>query len=69
MSNMNPRTLTQWSIGAGFLGILLYLVALWALWNGAKLFDRVDVKDLYYAGSGLLYIAIWFKLGAIYHKS
>lgn len=67
--NMDPKTLTQWSIGAGFLGIIIYIVALVLLWQGTKLFGgKMDHKDLYYAGSGLLYIAIWLKLGAIYHR-
>lgn len=70
MHNMNPHTLTSWSIGLGFLGVILYVVALIVLWQGGHklLLDRFDQKDLYFAGSGLLYIAIWLKLGAIYHK-
>lgn len=65
---MNPGTLTKWSIIAGFLGIIVYVVAIVVLWNGSPLAGKLDHKDLYFAGSGLLYIAIWFKLGAIYHK-
>lgn len=70
MENMNPKTLSNWSIYSGFLGVILYIIALVLLWQGGRalLFDRFDQKDLYFAGSGLLYIAIWLKMGAIYHK-
>ncbi len=70
MDNMDPKTLTKWSLTTGFLGIILFVVAVVMLWQGSDnlLFDKFDHKDLYFAGSGLLYIAIWFKLGAIYHK-
>jgi hypothetical protein len=70
MENMDPKKLTQWSIAAGFLGILLYVVAAVMLWQGSDnlLAGRFDHRDLYFAGSGFLYVAIWFKLGAIYHK-
>ncbi len=64
---MDPKTLTRWSIITGFVGVILYVVALIALWQGHP-FGRFNHKDFYYAGSGLLYIAIWLKLGAIYHK-
>ena len=71
MENMDPKTLTNWSIASGFVGIILYVIALIVLWQGGGtlIADRLDHKDLYFAGSGLLYIAIWLKLGAIYHKS
>ena len=67
---MNPRTLTQWSIWSGGIGVLAYVVAVIMLWQGADtlLFDKLDHKDLYYAGQGLVLLAIWMKLGAIYHK-
>lgn len=70
MENMNPKTLTNWSVGVGFLGVILYVVALVLLWQGGQnmIAGRIDHKDLYFAGSGFLYIAIWLKLGAIYHK-
>ncbi len=70
MDNMNPKTLTKWSIYSGFLGVLLFLISAVLLWQGSDslLLDKFDHKDLYFAGSGLLYIAIWLKLGAIYHK-
>lgn len=70
MENMNPKTLTNWSVASGCIGIILYVIALIMLWSGSGnlLLDRFDHKDLYYAGSGLLLAAIWFKLGAIYHK-
>ncbi|MBI4050226.1 MAG: hypothetical protein HY398_02135 [Candidatus Doudnabacteria bacterium] len=67
---MNPQNLANWSVGLGFLGVLLYIIAFVLLWQGGgnMLLGRFDQKDLYFAGSGLLYIAIWMKLGAIYHK-
>ena len=67
---MDPKRLTKWSLTAGFLGVILYVIALIALWTGSQtlILDKFDHKDLYFAGSGLLYIAIWLKLGAIYHK-
>ncbi len=70
MENMDPKRLTKWSLTAGFLGVILYVIALIALWTGSQtlILDKFDHKDLYFAGSGLLYIAIWLKLGAIYHK-
>lgn len=70
MENMDPKKLTKWSLTAGFLGIILYIIALIALWSGSQtlILDKFDHKDLYFAGNGLLLIAIWFKLGAIYHK-
>lgn len=70
MDNMNPKTLSKWSITSGFVGVILYVIALIMLWQGSDnlLFDKFDHKDLYFAGSGLLYVAIWLKLGAIFHK-
>lgn len=70
MENMDPKKLTKWSIVSGFVGIILYIIALILLWQGGDVLigGRLDHKDLYFAGSGLLYIAIWLKLGAIYHK-
>jgi len=69
MNNMDPKTLTTWSIATGFVGVILYVVAFVMLWQGGTLIaDKLDHKDLYFAGSGFLYIAIWLKLGAIYHK-
>lgn len=67
---MNPKTLSKWSIASGFVGVILYIIALILLWQGGDnlLAGRFDHKDLYFAGSGLLYIAIWMKLGAIFHK-
>lgn len=66
---MKDKNLTNWSIAAGLIGIILYVIAFVLLWQGGTLIaDKLDHKDLYFAGSGLLYIAIWLKLGAIYHK-
>lgn len=69
MENMNPKTLANWSVYLGFLGVILYLVALVMLWQGGgAIAGKLNHRDLYFAGSGLLYIAIWMKLGAIFHK-
>jgi len=69
MQQMNPEKLTKWSLISGFTGLILYVVALVLLLMGSILIaDRLDHKDLYYAGTGLILTAIWFKLGAIYHK-
>lgn len=66
---MDPNKLSAWSVWVGCLGVLLYIIAFVMLWQGSSLFGgKFEHKDLYYAGSGFLYIAIWFKLGAIYHK-
>ncbi len=53
---------------AGALGLLSFLFALVAFWSDA-LFWNFDHKDLYFGGMGLIALAIWFKLGAIYHKN
>lgn len=70
MNNMNPNKLSNWAVWSGCIGVVLYAVALVLAWqsDSSLLFDRFDKKDLYFAGSGFLYIAIWFKLGAIFHK-
>lgn len=54
----------------GCLAILAYILAFVLLWQGgnAMIASRLDNKDLYYIGTGLLYIAIWMKLGAIFLK-
>lgn len=70
MGKMDPNKLSNWGVWIGFIGVLLYVVALVISFQGDStlLFDRFDKKDLYFAGSGFLYIAIWLKLGAIFHK-
>ena len=70
MKNMNPDQLGQWSVWAGCLGVLSFLVSLILLWQGTSsiVLDKFDHKDFYYAGAGLLHIAIWIKLGAIFHQ-
>jgi len=66
---MNPEKLTKWSLISGFTGVLLFFIALiLLLMDGARIAGQLDHKDIYYAGTGFLLIAIWFKLGAIYHK-
>ena len=62
------KSLTQWSVWAGMLGILLFVLALVAFYADT-LIVQFDHKDFYFAGMGLLALAIWFKLGAIYHKN
>lgn len=66
---MNPNKLAKWSKFCGVLAIILYILAFIVLWKGGALIaGKIDRKDLYFAGCGLLYIAIWLKLGAIYYK-
>jgi hypothetical protein len=66
---MNSEKLARWSIVCGTIAIILYILALIVLWKGGALITgMVDRKDLYFAGSGLLYIAIWLKVSAIYSK-
>lgn len=65
--NMNHKTLSSWAVAAGFLGIILFVLAIWSFYADT-LMARLDHKDFYFGGMGLLAIAIWFKLGAIYHK-
>jgi len=65
---MNHKKLSNWGVAAGFLGVILFVLALIVFWSDS-LWLGFDHKDFYFAGMGLLVIAIWFKLGAIYHKS
>lgn len=65
---MNHKTLSSWAVAAGFLGIILFVLALIVFWADT-LWLGFDHKDFYFGGIGLLAIAIWFKLGAIYHKN
>ena len=62
------KSLAKWSMIAGVLGLLSFLFALVAFWSDA-LFWNFDHKDFYFGGMGLIVLAIWFKLGAIYHKN
>ena len=64
---MDHKKLSNWGVAAGFLGILSFVLALMAFWTDTLWLD-FDHKDFYFGGMGLLAIAIWFKLGAIYHK-
>lgn len=61
------QSLAKWSMVAGVVGILLFLLALVVFWADTLIFN-FDHKDFYFAGMGLFAIAIWFKLGAIYFK-
>lgn len=64
---MDHKKLSNWGVTAGFLGIILFVLAVWTFYADAMI-ARLDHKDFYFAGIGLIAIAIWFKLGAIYHK-
>lgn len=64
---MNHKTLSNWGVAAGFLGIIFFILAIWAFYADALMW-RLDHKDFYFGGVGLFAIAIWFKMGAIYHK-
>jgi len=66
---MSSGKLAKWSTVCGVVAVILYLLAFIVLWKGGALISGlVDRKDLYFAGSGLLYIAIWLKVSAIYYK-
>ncbi len=47
---------------AGWVGIVLYVLALVNFYQD-QLWVRLDHKDLFWAGTGLLLIAIWQSLG------
>ena len=49
------------------LGVLSFILAVVVFYSDSMI-ASLDHKDLYFAGIGLLAIAIWLKLGAIYHK-
>jgi hypothetical protein len=67
---MSSGKLARWSTICGVSAIILYFLALIVLWKGGALITgMVDRKDLYFAGSGLLYIAIWLKVSAIYSRN
>lgn len=64
---MNHKQLTNASIFVGFLGVLALLGAWYVgtegfLWNMSQ-------QHLFTNSIVLVLIAIWLKLGAIYHKS
>lgn len=62
------KSLTQWSIWAGMLGVVFFILAVVSFYADT-LIMQLDHKDFYFGGMGLLAIAIWLKLGAIYHKN
>lgn len=64
---MDHKKLSNWSVAAGFVGVVLFVAALIVFWADVLVWN-FDHKDLYFAGIGFLAIAIWLKLGAIYHK-
>lgn len=61
------KSLTKWSVFCGVVGIILFILALIVFWADTMILS-FDHKDFYFAGIGFLAVAIWFKLGAIYHK-
>ena len=58
----------QWSMWAGGLAVLSFILSVVTFYGDAMI-ARFDHKDFYFAGIGLIALAIWLKLGAIYHKS
>ena len=62
------KSLIQWSMWAGGLAVLSFVLSIVAFYGDAMIM-RFDHKDFCFAGMGLIALAIWFKLGAIYHKS
>ena len=62
------KSLAQWSMWAGGLAVLSFLLSV-VVFYGDAMIASLDHKDFYFAGMGLIVLAIWLKLGAIYHKS
>lgn len=62
------KSLAKWSMIVGTLGLIFFLLALFTFWSDAAIWN-FDHKDFYFGGIGFMAIAVWFKLGAIYHKS
>lgn len=60
------KTLTNISIGIGFLGIIALILA-WIAESKGFAFN-LDSRHWYNDAIVLLLAAIWLKLGAIYHK-
>lgn len=60
------ETLTNLSIAVGLLGVLA-LIAAWLVGPGSAL-AGMSQQHLFTDAVVLLLIAIWLKLGAIYHK-
>ena len=61
------KSLAQWSMWAGGLAVLSFILSVFTFYGDAMI-ASFDHKDFYFAGIGLITLAIWFKLGAIYHK-
>lgn len=59
--------MAKWCMIAGVIGIVLYILALIVFWSD-RIVAGFDHKDFYFAGSGLIYLAIMFQVGAIYYK-
>ncbi len=64
---MDSKSLIKWSKLSGMLGIISLILAVFVFYSDSMI-AQLDHKDLYFAGMGLIVIAIWFKLGAIYYK-
>lgn len=62
----NAKTLTTLSIIIGILGVISLILA-WAA-SPEKPVLGLSETHLFYDSIALLLIAIWLKLGAIYHK-
>jgi hypothetical protein len=58
------KVLVTLGVIAGILGILVKCYAWWSAWKGTGLTPELWFLDAVV----LMLAAIWFKLGAIYHK-
>jgi hypothetical protein len=66
---MSPDKMAKKSMVVGSIGVIFYIISMVLLWTeSGPIFDAFDHKDFFFGGSGLLLIAVWIKLGAIYHK-
>ena len=63
----DSKSLIKWSKLSGMLGVLSFVLAVIVFYSNSMI-ASLDHKDFYFAGMGFLAIAIWLKLGAIYHK-
>ena len=59
--------LTNWSVVLGVLGIAAWIIGGFLQWLGDKSFI-FPFWHYWVDGGTLLLIAIWLKLGSIYHK-
>ena len=65
---MNHRMLCNWSLAVGAVGLLCLFSAFLASVSENSVLILGE-RQWYGGGIALMLVAIWMKLGAIYHKS